>query len=392
MAGTKKYRILSLDGGGSWAVIQVKALMKIYGEDTHGHRVLSNFDLVAANSGGSIVAAALFEDLQLDQILALFQSEKQRREIFSELPWYKKLNPIRLVLPAPQFSTKKKHQAIRAALPKTGSMPMDEIKVHGKNDAPVKLIFASYNYDRDRAKFLRSWPSKAGSVTDPFKPMALADAVHASTNAPIEYFDEPASIDGVQYWDGGLTGYNNPALAAATEAIAEGWGKDEIAILSIGTANTMLPLSGKAESPVLIRKKQVSTITNDLKKLSATIMADPPDAHSFLAHIMLGGILPAPAQCPAPTSVIRLNPLIQPEGDPTNGWTLPKGLDERSFKRLVELNMAAVEQEDVDLIVKFCELWMQGEVRNQSIRAGKDFSCEIGFARFTEALAAWKAM
>jgi uncharacterized protein len=51
------YRILSLDGGGTWALIQVKALIALYpgGAATPGLTVLNDFDLVAANSGGSIV-------------------------------------------------------------------------------------------------------------------------------------------------------------------------------------------------------------------------------------------------------------------------------------------------------------------------------------------------
>ena len=51
-----KFRILSLDGGGSWALIQVRALQAIYGDpDKKGHEILSDFDMVAANSGGSIM-------------------------------------------------------------------------------------------------------------------------------------------------------------------------------------------------------------------------------------------------------------------------------------------------------------------------------------------------
>ena len=57
-----KYRILSLDGGGSWALIEVKALMQLFDPDMPGRQVLSRFDLVAANSGGSIVLACLIED------------------------------------------------------------------------------------------------------------------------------------------------------------------------------------------------------------------------------------------------------------------------------------------------------------------------------------------
>src|SRR4051794_26260797 len=42
------FRILSLDGGGSWALIQVRALIELCGEATQGHEVLRQFDLAAA--------------------------------------------------------------------------------------------------------------------------------------------------------------------------------------------------------------------------------------------------------------------------------------------------------------------------------------------------------
>jgi len=57
-----RYRVLSLDGGGSWALIQVKALIELYGPDAAGREVLRDFNLVAANSGGSIVLGCLLEN------------------------------------------------------------------------------------------------------------------------------------------------------------------------------------------------------------------------------------------------------------------------------------------------------------------------------------------
>ena len=59
------YRILTFDGGGSWAILQVMALAKIYGDDARGHDVLSDFSLVAANSGGSITLGGLVENRTL---------------------------------------------------------------------------------------------------------------------------------------------------------------------------------------------------------------------------------------------------------------------------------------------------------------------------------------
>jgi hypothetical protein len=39
------YRILSLDGGGAWALIEVRALIDLYDENTTRHQVLADFDL-----------------------------------------------------------------------------------------------------------------------------------------------------------------------------------------------------------------------------------------------------------------------------------------------------------------------------------------------------------
>jgi hypothetical protein len=107
---------------------------------------------------------------------------------------------------------------------------------------------------------------------------------------------------------------------------------------------------------------------------------------------MLGGGVPgSSAQCPfLDTPIVRMNPLIQPEGDPGAGWSVPVGLSVGEFQRLVELDMVAAAQSDVELIVKLCELWMQGRIRNQAIRAGKDLVCEIGHPRYADAADAWK--
>ena len=80
------YRILSLDGGGTWALIQIKALIALYekGADTLGHEVLNDFDLAAANSGGSIVLGALIENLTLGETLAFFMDETRRKSVFSK--------------------------------------------------------------------------------------------------------------------------------------------------------------------------------------------------------------------------------------------------------------------------------------------------------------------
>src|SRR5580692_6125446 len=75
-------RILSLDGGGSWALIEAQALAAIFGSSTDGHRILRSFDLIVANSGGSIVAAGLAAGYSPGKMVDLLLSEERRRAIF----------------------------------------------------------------------------------------------------------------------------------------------------------------------------------------------------------------------------------------------------------------------------------------------------------------------
>jgi len=78
------YRILSLDGGGTWALTQVKALIARHkGNDTiPGRQALAEFDLIAANSGGSIVLGLLLEDLSLGDILAFLKIKRNAMRFF----------------------------------------------------------------------------------------------------------------------------------------------------------------------------------------------------------------------------------------------------------------------------------------------------------------------
>lgn len=408
MSDPKQYRILSLDGGGSWALIQVKTLMEIYGDDTHGHEVLSHFDLVAANSGGSIVAAALLANLSLSEILSNFLDNTKRRAIFAPLPWPERLIhtllrwlaqcPYCPNIPYPQFSTLKKLQGLRGVLACKGAKQMqalDCLKIMGYNQQPIKTLITAYDFDRDRAKFFRSWASPTSSLPNAASAASLAQAVHASSNAPIEYFNQPAYVQGTQYWDGAIAGYNNPVLAAVTEAIANGQAREHIKVLSIGSGTTMLPLlsaRNNQEALVLFEKPQASGMFANIRKISRSILSDPPDAHSFIAHVMLGGGLPTTPCSPAPSNIVRFNPLIQPDGNSVTGWQLPSGLTNKDFARLVELDLAAVEDKDVRLIQQFCKLWMEDKIPNQAIRADSDFSCEIGHDKFSKARAACLAL
>ena len=74
------HRILSLDSGGVWAMLQVMALQKLFGLHARGHDVLRSFNLAAASGGGSIVLAGLAMNMTLQEILDKFFINKANRE------------------------------------------------------------------------------------------------------------------------------------------------------------------------------------------------------------------------------------------------------------------------------------------------------------------------
>lgn len=111
------YKILSLDGGGSRAVIQLLTLKNCYG-NINGHEIRPKFDLVIANSGGSIVLAALAEDYSIDKAITLFQNKKNKEQIFHKNTFKDGYFPVDYLdlLNAgygPKYSTTKKRRLLR---------------------------------------------------------------------------------------------------------------------------------------------------------------------------------------------------------------------------------------------------------------------------------------
>jgi len=394
------FRILSLDGGGTWSLIQAQALLNLYPDDPPGHELLSRFDLVAANSGGSIVAGALMSNKRLSGIIQLYTPE-WLRQIFVPLPWYEQLS--RLIGLGPRFSTAGKLAGLQSLFDESASLDLAAIHEKIRKDvgkAPHFLI-TSFNYDRERIAIFRSNRESAAASKAVVLGATLAEAVHASSNAPINYFKVPAQVSGRRFWDGGISGTNNPVLVAVVEALATGAVRENIIVLSIGTGSVFRPLSGG--DPPLTQGVDEPGLLSDIKKVASSILDDPPDTATFIAHVALGGRVPGRNGEPVTDSrVIRMSPLIQPVGQP-GAWRTPDKLTMQDFKDLVEMDLAVVETAPIAVIMKFCEAWMDAAagrppdpraqpVPNQPIRINGDtLACEIGHHRFSAARAAWLA-
>jgi len=392
------YRILTLDGGGTWALIQVKALIALYSESATGQSVLQEFDMVAANSGGSIVLGGLVEGLSLSDLLDLFQDQARRESVFSPTRSFGDRVLHEVTGLGPKYSADNKLSALENALPAKGTVPLiraaEGIRRPGSN-ADVHLLIVAFDYDRNRAAFFRSSPASGpawgtGDTTD----VTLAEAIHASTNAPVNYFDAPAAFPDRpdRYWDGAISGCNNPAVAGVTEAMVKGQNPLNLAVLSIGTASVALPWPqpGEESSPY-VQKLDAPQVVTDLRKLASSILDDPPDIATFLAHVMTGSgrDLNNPA---TDSRVVRMNPLISPvkKGDV---WSAPGSMSAAQFTYLAKLDMDAVEQAQVDAISRYADLWVQGAAPNQPIRMdGDTLRPELGQDTFQGAVAAWQAI
>ncbi len=395
-------KILSLDGGGSWAILQAMALKETYKDkSTKCMDILNDFDVISANSGGSLMLAGMIEyaDQDIQKVIDTFKNEMLRKQIFSKLKfgertileWLAKYKGV-----GPRYKAERKIDGLKNALPKTGNIKMCDLRK--ATGIEPNLVICGFDYDLRRATFFKT---DQGNERYSY---SLADAVNASSNAPVNYFDEPVRFNydakSHQYWDGAVGGNNNPVLIGITEILRIYEGprtSEEILVLSIGTGNNLLPVKGlsisdSAQNEALIKPIANASLAGDIQELGTSILSEPPEAANFMAHMFLGGVDTTPKNPNPRPCIIRMNALLQPELK-ENKWMFPGKLlesDYEDFIFLIKLEMDAVEQEEVLKIEKLGNWWMDGKVVNQSIRYnGKTLECLIGHALFSEAKAEW---
>jgi hypothetical protein len=327
----------------------------------------------------------------------LFESEKIRSSIFSPTSSWGDSALRAITGMGPKYSAQAKLPAIQALTPTFGKKTLKEaaagIKRTGAKEE-LRLLVVGFDYDRNRAVFFRSVENNSpGWGNGAVEKVAVAEAIHASTNAPVNYFDAPATLldPPNRYWDGGITGLNNPLVAAVVEAVTAGQNPRDIVALSLGTGTVALPLAEPGEpQSVFTRPRVDQSLVQDLRKLATSVLDDPPDTATFIAHVMTGGLDGAP---PATISrVVRMSPLISPVGVPGH-WNAPKGVSPDQFQFLVDLDMDAVQPGQVAAISSFAGLWLADGTPNQPIRMDCDtLCCEIGYASYGEAEAAWRIL
>src|SRR6185295_15669776 len=250
----KPFRILSLDGGGTWALIQGKALGALYGAETDGWTILDRFDLAVANSGGSLVLAMLLKGMTPGEIVALFRDRRERELIFER-------NKIvdralgGLFGFAPRYHAPGKLNGLLDIFQRSsgrwgtgfGALPLDLVAAGlnaeraQKGLGPFHFLITAFDFDAERSVFFRSNPDSAAAHFRGAPVPTIAGALHAATNAPVRYFNRPAEVEfadgsSINYWDGAVGGYNNPIMAGVIEALAGDPARREtMQVLSLGT-------------------------------------------------------------------------------------------------------------------------------------------------------------
>lgn len=398
------YKILSLDGGGSWSLLQLLTLKDRYPDKT-GHAILKEFDMVIANSGGSIILAALVEDWPLDKAIALFKEQKIREKIFSKNSFWERFFPVDYIKSiGPKYSSKRKGKAFQKLFVESAKRQMNELPDFiGKPD--LKLIVCTYDALNNRAKFFRSYGS--GPYYDSVK---LTQAIHGSSNAPIQYFDFPARFkaknSGVffELWDGALGGFNNPIAAGVIEAIKSGIPKDSITLVSLGTSNKSMSNDDKKKfydiKQITIEqrfkkykfwlwKPQLQFFKMAIVNQAKTILYEPPDWSNYVALMFLFGEEYKNGLDPAQLKrFIRLSPMIH-----TDKNTLPEV--EELLNTLYRMDMNLTKDEEIQKLEECYANWKEGKIPNQpieySITRDNELLPSFGHVKYNDGISDWKS-
>ena len=404
------FRILSLDGGGPWSLIQARTLAAIFRPDMPGRELLSRFDLVISNSGGAVVVAGLLANMTAQSIeIDCFANQVRLHEIFkkttpTEDPAAAALRPFGLEFY--EYSTEAKFVALHDLLGAVAEIRIPDLPSLFPSDliAP-KFIFTAFGYDRLREQHFRSDVASPAASETHDAPRTLTEAVHASSTAPLLYFDAPAVAGTgprqVRFWDGAVGGYNNPVLQGVAEAIAYGIPRETIQVISLGSGTVMRPLASEFPDadPSLVRATPGYTLMGDLTKIASAILDDPPDAASLHAYLLLGRPLPTRVggvvQSQGTAGFVRFNPLIRPHL--VNGvWQAPRNFQGADWTTLSELELICIEPAQIELLQKLTACWMASDpldIPNQPVRlTWPTFACELGNASFVEALAVAQGM
>ncbi len=395
------YKILSLDGGGSWSILQLLMLKEKHGNIT-GHELLKQYDLVIANSGGSIVLAALCENYTIAQAQSLFDDGVFLNKVFSKNKFKERFFPTDYLglfgSLGPKYSTKRKKEAFENTFQKVNKRQMAELPEWiGKPQ--LKIIVATYDALNNRAKFFKSFHNGEG----PYDSVRLTQAINGSSNAPIQYFDFPTRFKTkesevfYELWDGALGGFNNPIAAGICEALKLGVPAKDIYVISLGTARKIMSMEDKNTFWDARRiaqgfkgkkfklgkfKSQLNFFKMTVINQAKTIIYEPPDWANYVSMMLLQQNDLADVE----KRIVRISPFLHLTDESTS----------EIMEDLYKMDMDLTEDEDIKKLYKCYALFESGKIHNQpldyKITRDNQLIFKRGHRSFKEALKQWNSI
>jgi uncharacterized protein len=223
----KKFKILSIDGGGIRGVFPARFLSKL--EADLNSPIAENFDLICGTSTGGILALALALKIPAADIEKLYV--ENRKLIFP--PFYKRW---RLGINRAKYNNKKLENLIREKFKKANNNVEPRI-----GDLSTRVCITGYDLINAKPKVFKT-PHKLDYYTDlhiPVYQVAMATSSAPTYFSPYSNYyeinDSKQKEEFLMRVDGGVFA-NNPALIGLTEAhCALGIPYADIELYSIGT-------------------------------------------------------------------------------------------------------------------------------------------------------------
>lgn len=211
---SKKYKVLSLDGGGIKGVFTLGVLTQF--EKFLGKPVNNYFDLIVGTSTGGIIALGLGKGFSATELLKFYTD--MGRDIFAG-------NRILNALKHLGFS-KYKNEILKKSLE-------NKFRNTRLGESKIRLVIPSQNLDTGEVHLFKT--AHHESLREDYK-IKMSEVSLATSAAPT-YFRTFKSSNGLYLVDGGIYA-NNPVAIAASEAVGVlNWPSSAISILSIGCTN-----------------------------------------------------------------------------------------------------------------------------------------------------------
>jgi uncharacterized protein len=234
--GARRFRVLTLDGGGIRGVITAVWLRRL--EEKLGGPVAEHFDLIAGTSTGSLLACGVGLGIPAARIVDLYKN--RGREVFPPAVARFFSRVVRTFdegLSAPRYDGKGLEAVLKITF---GDKLFGQLK--------PKTLVTSYNTLARTAVVFKSW-------LGPWDQVPVWEVCRSSSAAPVYFPAHVTEIDGAKLplIDGGVVA-NNPTVCAIAEAVkmngdGNGPGLSDFVVASFGTGELTRPIDvGDARS------------------------------------------------------------------------------------------------------------------------------------------------